>query len=496
MTTITFTAEQEAVIAYGKGSKRNLLVSALAGSAKTTTLVALARALPLEPTLSVAFNKKISLEMAARMPSHIDCRTLNSIGAGVWTKRLGRRAVLNKDKMYDLIKLQSDKYDGSDKAFITDNFGAFLRTARMAKAFGYIPNGIYKNLGKALMEEEFFDAIAPHLDFEPDGFFMKVINDVVNISIAKSYEGEIDFDDQLYMPTLFGGEFPKYPIVLVDEAQDLSPLNHEMLTKLVGKRLIAVGDQNQAIYGFRGAHASSMEAMREQFDMDELTLSTSFRCPIQVVKKAQRLVPHMNWWEHAIEGFVDHRDYWTSDDIPEGSAIICRTNAPLFAMGMKMIKKGRGVKIHGNELGPAIIKQMKKLGELNMTQTAVLNAIDDWEKEQLEGARESRRAVIHDRADCFRVFCADTNTLAEAIAFAEHIFAAGGNVNLMTGHKSKGLEFDTVFHLDPWRLPSKYARIAAESGDFTQLQQERNLQYVIVTRSKKEYFEVNLEDFR
>jgi hypothetical protein len=65
---------------------------------------------------------------------------------------------------------------------------------------------------------------------------------VLTDSIRLAYEGQIDFDDQIYMPTLFGGTFPRFPLVMVDEAQDLSPLNHAMLEKLVTSRLIAVGD--------------------------------------------------------------------------------------------------------------------------------------------------------------------------------------------------------------------------------------------------------------
>ena len=78
---------------------------------------------------------------------------------------------------------------------------------------------------------------------------------VILQSIKLAYDGKIDFDDQIYMPSLFGGTFPKFPLVLVDEAQDLSLLNHAFLQKLVTKRIIAVGDRNQSIYLFqrRGA---------------------------------------------------------------------------------------------------------------------------------------------------------------------------------------------------------------------------------------------------
>jgi DNA helicase-2/ATP-dependent DNA helicase PcrA len=108
-------------------------------------------------------------------------------------------------------------------------------------------------------------------------------------------KGDCDFNDQVLMPTIFHGAFPRYPLILGDEAQDLSALNHATLRKLVGKRrLIAVGDPCQAIYGFRGAHEESMSLLREEFDMRELPLTISFRCPqgreaCQVARSADAL---------------------------------------------------------------------------------------------------------------------------------------------------------------------------------------------------------------
>lgn len=59
----------------------------------------------------------------------------------------------------------------------------------------------------------------------------------------------------------------------------------------------------------------------------------------------------------------------------------------------------------------------------------------------------------------------------------------------MSGHKSKGLEWASVFHLDPWRIPSPFSR----KGEA--LEQELNLEYVITTRTKSELTLIDLEDF-
>ena len=52
-----------------------------------------------------------------------------------------------------------------------------------------------------------------------------------------------------------------------------------------------------------------------------------------------------------------------------------------------------------------------------------------------------------------------------------------------------------MLHLDPWRIPSKWAREAAREGDTAQLDQEWNLKYVAETRTKHTLLEANLKTF-
>ena len=55
--TLSATEEQAAIIDFALASRTNLLINALAGAAKTSTLRFLCKYLPIEPTLSLAFNK-------------------------------------------------------------------------------------------------------------------------------------------------------------------------------------------------------------------------------------------------------------------------------------------------------------------------------------------------------------------------------------------------------------------------------------------------------
>jgi len=66
----------------------------------------------------------------------------------------------------------------------------------------------------------------------------------------------------------------------------------------------------------------------------------------------------------------------------------------------------------------------------------------------------------------------------------------GSVLTLATVHKSKGLEWDRVFILDPKLMPSKYAR------QQWQLDQETNIHYVAITRARQELYYIDSEGFQ
>ena len=78
------TLEQQHIIDAAR-SPASLMVNALAGTGKTTTLTMLAAALPKEPSLALAFNKKIKEELEKRFPPHFTVMTMNGLGHRAWS---------------------------------------------------------------------------------------------------------------------------------------------------------------------------------------------------------------------------------------------------------------------------------------------------------------------------------------------------------------------------------------------------------------------------
>lgn len=478
--TFTPTPEQIAIVEAARDTEDNLLVGAYAGAAKTKTLELVAHA-KVEPTLALAFNKRIADELGKRLPGHVMCKTLNSIGHGAWTQTIGKRPNLEIDKSRLIFKALAEEASKADKQEMWDRVSEIMGVFREARQQGYVPPK-YQNRGRTLIEQEEFYA---GLEEEPDALLVDTVERMLQISIDKAYYGEIDFDDQIYMSTLFGGVFPRFPRVLGDEVQDWTPLNHAMVDKLVVKRLIAVGDELQSIYGFRGAMQNGMKLMKERYNMRELHLSISFRCPRSVIRNARWRATNMQWPEWAEEGICQTLTALKAEDVPDGAVFICRNNAPLFSTALEFLKAGRGIKILGNDIGPGLIKILKNLGELPLSQDQALLELDRWYEAKKKKSRAL--AALADRYECLKFFIEQGPTLGAAIAWAEHIFSASGPIQFSSGHKSKGLEWDTVYHLNP-SLVGKFAFSPSA------IEQEHNLKYVIETRAKKALYIIEGEN--
>ncbi len=461
-----------------KYPKQNLCINAFAGTGKTTALEMLCEYLT-EQVLYLVFNKNNRIEAQERFKKKEEkgvkfppykITTLNGCGYGVW--RSNYPGAPNEDKCRDIFRELVKDLSKSDRNEAGDSFSAILAAVGLAKSFGYVPEGKFRSAKRLIEAEAFFAS----LDEEPSHLVRQLVDAILSASIKAAYAGNIDFNDQVYMPTLFGGTFPRFPTVIIDEFQDLNAVNHEMLAKFKGSRLIAVGDPFQSIYAFRGAVQNGMRKAKERFEMMEASLSVCFRCPEAIVRNAHWRVPELKWVKEG--GIVETNHDTNYAGFPDDCAIICRNNAPLFSLALKLLASGRSVSVRGSDLGPKVVAIMKKLGPETLTQEEVLDRIESWRIEKLERGSKS----AHDTADCMRVFAGAGKTLRHAIAYAEDLFRQSGTINLTTGHKAKGLEWPIVYHLDPW--------ILGESD------QELNLKYVIQTRSKGEYYEINTADIR
>ena len=122
--------------------------------------------------------------------------------------------------------------------------------------------------------------------------------------LVEAYEEElrsqnlIDFDDMPLLAVralarhqwLQRAILAKYPILVVDEYQDLGSALHAMVMGLcfrTGIRLFAVGDIDQSIYGFTGADPQRLQRLSERDDVETIGLRFNYRCGSEIVIASQ-----------------------------------------------------------------------------------------------------------------------------------------------------------------------------------------------------------------
>jgi len=474
------TSEQTAIVSAYADTTDNLLIRARAGAAKTSTLTLMAEAVNCK-TLCLAFNKSIATEMTERMPAWVESRTLSALGYRVWASRLNRRLKMNDNKLYRLLANELDTLTPAEQVAYRDIFRDLLTTLEQMKTLGVCDSEAFPRATPLVTLDDFF---TNRSEFEFTQAEMALLTSVYNASMKLGFKGEIDFADMVLLPALFSCQWPVYSCVMVDEAQDLSPLNHVMLQKLTAKpstRLIVVGDDLQAIYGWRGADTASLSTLASHHTFVELKLTTSFRCPVSVIREAQTHAEDIRAWDQSDEGEVTYYPDWDPTNLPPGSTIICRNNSPLFSLAIWMLTKGVYAKLVGNDLALQLKKTMAKLGKPNSSRQLALSKLSSWESR--EKSRSRNKSLVEEKATCMRLFLRNTETLGDAQMLLEKILSSTGSVSLMTGHRAKGLEFPHVYFYKPELINREDSK------------QEANLFYVIQTRALRSLNYVN-DSFR
>jgi superfamily I DNA/RNA helicase len=169
---------------------------------------------------------------------------------------------------------------------------------------------------------------------------------------------------------------------------------------------------------------------------------------------------------------------------------------------MRLISNGVGCSILGREVGKSLITLTKKLANDDLVPIAeVARRLAEWKEREISLAnangKEERVAIITDKSECLTAVMSNS-TCRNAGGLRDILYRLFSDDNvrivLSTGHKAKGLEWDSVIHLDPWRIPSKFAREALENGNPVPYQQDMNLRYVIETRSKNALIMARFDD--
>lgn len=287
-----FNQAQKKAVSHGEGP---CLVLAGPGSGKTLTIVNRIKYLleeykvrP-EEILVVTFTRFAAAEMKSRLCALMGKQTLpvtvgtfHGIYYGIlkWAYRMGQQNILSEEEKYQILRSAA----GKQKMEVFD-------------------------------EEDFIQDIAAEIGkiknnrIDPDEFVSEKCSADAFREIYREYERKrkklrkIDFDDMLVLccelftsrPDVLAAWQKKFRYILIDEFQDINRIQYDVIRMLAlpENNLFVVGDDDQAIYGFRGADSSLMFRFREDYpEAAQILLGTNYRSTANIVRNSLKVIEH------------------------------------------------------------------------------------------------------------------------------------------------------------------------------------------------------------
>lgn len=494
-TSLTWTLQQQAIFrwmedATGARQKAHLVVRARAGTSKTTSILEGTRNMQ-GSILLCAFNKRIADELVTRLTNpRATAKTLHALGfAAIRDRYRGRVKVLNGSERADALSDAAGKLADRDLPRDIRRLVSLLHT----KAREMRP--IEPTVGV-------LTDLALQFGYEPDEAYggRWAVEDVASLALSamrvaaseSSFTGDgIDYADMIYLPLVKDWLTPTYDTVIVDEAQDMVMAQLEMCRAVCRKTMIIVGDDRQAIYGFRGADSSSLDRLKKALNAEELPLTTTFRCGQAIVRRAQRIVPDIEAAPSNGPGRVQLSDMSEMmSDVQPGDFILSRINAPLVSITLALLAQRKRAFMAGRDIGSgieAVLRSLKLPAGASTDQ--LMDAVDAWvaKKTTLFASRGLIELAdrARDQADMIAALAHSALDADDVVGQVRQLFQdtkASDAIMCSSVHKAKGLETGRV-----WLLTDTLYRRGVTP-------EERNIEYVATTRAKHTLMLVGAEE--
>lgn len=479
------TKQQTAII----NSTGDLRINAVAGSGKTTTIIEYAASRPGNARiLYLAFNKSVKLEAVRKFAEYGLTNTKVETAHS-----LAYKHIVFKHNY----KIKAQGYKNNEICQVLgikgneEKHAEFVVANHIAKFVSY-----FCNSDKAKVQDlNYLDTI---VDDSAKAFvksYYKFIEDGTRLFLAKMDRGEVEITHDFYLKKFqLSNPILPYDYILFDEAQDASGAMLDVFKKQKATKII-VGDTHQQIYGWRHAVNSLDKA-----DFNTLHLSTSFRFTQDIANLATQI---LSWKNHLFECQPVAMTGKGAAKKEVVKATIARTNLGLLLNAIDFITDNSKVKhiyfegnissytyaddgtslydvlslYNGNRdrIRDELVSSMKDLEELE-------EYVEKTEDHQLATMIEIVREYgneIHGILKSLK----ELQTTDEDRKKAEMIFS--------TVHRAKGMEYDVVHLVNDFLSENKLKELKEKqksdktvSFDTARLNEEINLLYVAVTRTK------------
>lgn len=280
-----------------------MLILAGAGSGKTKTITArlaylLSNGVPPGNTLTLTFTNKAAAEMRSRALNLISGLNLSGVPLLCTFHKFGllflkfHISELGRSANFQVI-------DTDDKKKIIKGFEINLPTSLLAAKISTYKNSLIgpKDIDELLKGEE------DELSRMYSGFYAHCADAYKRYEAYLAANNLVDFDDLLILPykilnaneRLCDEISRRYAYITVDEYQDTNDIQFKLLQKLctTHENLAVVGDDDQSIYGWRGARIENILNFKDQFsNVKFIKLEQNYRSTDEILNAANELISH------------------------------------------------------------------------------------------------------------------------------------------------------------------------------------------------------------
>lgn len=479
-----------------KSRKQNIVVSASAGSGKSTFsgwLFTNLTTSDLEVGM-VCFNRDPVKGMIEKTPYWVYVDTTGGMGnknIGNARKSGQHKAKFEEDKVYihinsymdELLEQYDPRTEAEEMKSIRESRSGIKRVVDLLRSTMMKPNE-----ESVLFLCNRYNVSVPE-ENKLDKWFVQTCLYIYDIVVKD--ENLYDYEDQNFWCATSKVPCRKFDILICDEAQDFTTAQRRMVGKSLKPNgiLVAIGDPFQSIYGFRSADCQSIQKIIDEFNAVELPLPITYRSSKAVVRFVNKQFPHIKYiaWGNAVEGSVDEATTVEKmmATVKSGDMVLCRNNAPLVKPCFALIRRGIKATIKGRDIGSGLIdlidKVQKKSKAENLDSLIVLLREHKLKMTEKFAARNQTSKIeeLDDKVETIINIAEDIESIERLKEKISSIFTDDVvGVVFSSVHKAKGLEADNVFIIRQDLMPSKMAKNDDDR------QQEENIRYVAYTRAK------------
>jgi len=475
------TKEQERIIA----STGDIKINAVAGSGKTTTIIEYARTrAKSSKILYLAFNKSVKLEAKKRFADaglhNVQVETAHSLAYRHIVFKKGYKVRAQGYKTHEIAELLQLQASGEKHA-------EYIVANHINRFIGYFCNSDVLKVQDLDYREIVQDAKAAKFVEN----FYDYIENQTRILLAKMFKGEIEITHDFYLK-MFQLECPDLPFdyLLFDEGQDASAAMLDIFIKQKGTKVI-VGDTHQQIYGWRFAVNSL-----EKTTFTNYHLSTSFRFSSEIAELATQVLD----WKRHLQAFdsVEIKGKGTAKK-KATKAIIARTNLGLLLQAIEQVGSDTDKKIYfeGNINSYTYADEGASLYDVLNLYNNKLHLIRDQLIKKMKTLEELEEYIkqtddiqLSMMVDIVKEYGNSIPTLIKKLKDSHVDKDNKDEAQLIysTVHRCKGMEYDIVQLVNDFisedKIITKREEHNKDELDLSKLNEEINLLYVAITRTK------------